>query len=156
MYTIQWFLVQIKYIIQGRIQKFWLGGRESRRHWGWSLGRGEKIGFCISNGDFWCILGAVFYSSDARFTHKKQRFGREIGAKFTNWGFWAPVVLKRQTIRETPWWKICFVFSLPSDVMRFAYSVTSIDLQAEHIKPLNWLKAGVAYHRYWGTVSWIP
>ena len=41
----------------------------------------------------------------------------------------------------------CFVSSLPSDVMRFAYSVTGIglDLQAEHIKPLNWLKAGVAY-----------
>ena len=27
------------------------------------------------------MLGAIFYSSDARFTHKKQRFGLEIGGQ---------------------------------------------------------------------------
>jgi len=77
-------------------------GRESRRHRrenrgakgveGVGASRGgvplfRKIfGFCISNGDFWCILMAIFYSLDARFTHKKQRFGLEIGGQIHKLG----------------------------------------------------------------------
>ena len=98
---------------QGRIQKFWSGGAnrgaegtEEGEVWGgsvplptwgeaWgggsSLVRGsapspENCEFCISNGDFWCILDAIFYSSHARFTHKSSALDLKSAAKFTNWG----------------------------------------------------------------------
>ena len=58
------------------------------------------FGFCISNGDFWCILGASFYSSDARFTHKKHRFGLEIGGQIHKLGVLSSrSSLKRRTSR---------------------------------------------------------
>ena len=74
-------------------------------------------------GAFW----ALSFTVRMHVLHiKSSALDLKSAAKFTNWGFWAPVILKRQTIRETPWWKTCFVSSLPSDVMRFAYSVTGI------------------------------
>ena len=73
-------------------------------------------------GAFW----ALSFTVRMHVLHiKSSALDLKSAAKFTNWGFWAPVVLKRQTIRETPWWKTCFVSSLPSDAMRFAYSVTA-------------------------------
>ena len=41
----------------------------------------RNLGYCISHGDFWCILGAIFYSLDAHFTHKKHSFALEIGGQ---------------------------------------------------------------------------
>ena len=115
-------------------------GRELRR-WRRQGGVGVK-----TFGAFWALSFTLWM----HVLHiKSSALDLKSAAKFTNWGVWAPVVLKRQTIRETLWWKTCFVSSLPSDVMRFAYIVSQVDLQVEHIKPLNWLKAGVAYHRYW-------
>jgi len=84
---------------QGRIQKFWSGAEGDRAWgggvplptgsgaWGWGSAPSPKnFGFCISNGDFWCILGAIFYSLDARFTHiKSSAFDLKSAAKFTNW-----------------------------------------------------------------------
>ena len=56
----------------------WRGGSAPSRR--------KIFGFCISNGDFWCILGAIFYSLNARFTHKKQPFGLEIGGQMHKLG----------------------------------------------------------------------
>ena len=62
-------------------------------------------------GAFWALSFAVWMHV---LLIKSSALDLKSAAKFTNWGFWAPVVLKRQTIRETPWWKTCFVSSLPS------------------------------------------
>jgi len=83
-----------------------------------------STGFCISNGDFWCILGAIFYSSDARFTHKKQRFGLEIGGQIHKLGVLSSLCTETANDTRNSLMETCFVSSLPSDVMRFAYSVT--------------------------------
>ena len=76
------------------------------------------FGFCISNGDFWCIPGAIFYSSDARFTHKKQRFGLEIGGQIHKLGVSSSRNTETANDTRNSLMENMFVSSLPSDVMR--------------------------------------
>jgi len=104
----------IKQQLQGRIQKFWLGGRESRRQrrrGGWEgvspypLGVESRewaetfLNFAsqmATFGAFW----ALSFTVQMHVLHiKSSNLDLKSAAKFTNWGFWPPVVLKRQMSR---------------------------------------------------------